>query len=90
MAEEDGDVPIQLKVVCLLCVHSMIKITGQRLGIDGTLVSDDGSKPEVLSVIIRDTAAALANLQLDDITTYLLDQCETDASFVRSIFPHDF
>ena len=63
MAGEDGDVPIYLKLICLICVHSMIKITGQRLGIDGGLISDDVSKPEVLSVIIRATAA-LAKLQL--------------------------
>ena len=57
-------------------IQREIKVKGQKLGTVtnfkylGAVVSDDGSKPEVLSRIAQATAA----LTFGEITTYLLDQ----------------
>ena len=57
-----------------------IKVKGQKMGTVtsfkyiGTVVSDDGSKPEILSRIAQATAALTKLKPFGEITTYLLDQ----------------
>ena len=61
-------------------IQRKIKVKGQKLGTVtsfkylGAVVSDDGSKPEVLSRIAQATAALTKLNPFGEITTYLLDQ----------------
>ena len=61
-------------------IQRKIKVKGQKLGAVtsfkylGAVVSDDGSKPEVLSRIAQATAALTKLRPFGEITTYLLDQ----------------
>ena len=61
-------------------IQREIKVKGQKLGTVtsfnylGAVVSDDGSKQEVLSKIAQATAAITKLKPIGEITTYLLDQ----------------
>ena len=61
-------------------IQRKVKVKGQKLGSVksfkylGAGVSDDGSKPEVLSRIAQATAALTKLKAFGEITTYLLDQ----------------
>ena len=72
-------------------IKRVIKVTGQKMGTVtsikylGAVVSDDGSKPEVLSRIAQATAALTKLKPIGEITPYLLDKGEAGALII-SIF----
>ena len=61
-------------------IKTEINVKGQKLGTVtsfkylGAIVSDDCSKPEILSRIAQATAALTKLKLIEEITTYLLDQ----------------
>ena len=69
-------------------IKRVIKVTGQKMGTVtsikylGAVVSDDGSKPEVLSRIAQATAALTKLKPIWRITPYLLDNGEAGALII--------
>ena len=60
-------------------IKTEVNVKRQKLGTVtsfkvGAIVSDDGSKPEILSMIAQATAALTKLKPIEEITTYLLDQ----------------